>query len=365
VKRKPLVVLLEVALVVAVALGTAAFAASDKEVTLSVDGEAVTVRTYAADVAALLDEQDVRLGERDVVAPSLGTVLAHDQLVTVRHARPLDVVIDGEPVQVWTTETVVGDALQQLGVRVQSAELTVSRSDRIPREGLSMAVGLPDTVTVTYDDRRTTLVTTAATVRLALAEVGVELGPRDLVDRSLTRRIDGDLDVTVIRVETRQVRKAFAVRHGITRRADPTMYTGETKVVKPGRDGRAVAVYRVTLHDGAVMRRKEINREVVRQPVDTVVRYGTKARPAFAPVGSVASLNWGALAQCESGGNPRAVNSAGYYGLYQFALSTWASVGGTGNPIDASPSEQTYRAQVLYQRSGAGPWPVCGRLLFT
>jgi len=34
-------------------------------------------------------------------------------------------------------------------------------------------------------------------------------------------------------------------------------------------------------------------------------------------------------------------------------------------PSDASPSEQTYRAQILYKRSGAGQWPVCGHFLFS
>ena len=68
-----------------------------------------------------------------------------------------------------------------------------------------------------------------------------------------------------------------------------------------------------------------------------------------------------AIAQCESGGNPRAVNSAGYYGKFQFSIPTWQSVGGSGNPIDASEAEQDYRAAVLYRRSGPGQWPVCGR----
>jgi hypothetical protein len=45
--------------------------------------------------------------------------------------------------------------------------------------------------------------------------------------------------------------------------------------------------------------------------------------------------------------------------------STWHSVGGSGLPIDASASEQTYRAQLLYKRSGAGQWPVCGSRLFS
>ncbi|MDH5278451.1 MAG: transglycosylase family protein, partial [Actinomycetota bacterium] len=108
-----------------------------------------------------------------------------------------------------------------------------------------------------------------------------------------------------------------------------------------------------------------VERSVLRRPVSRLVEYGTKARVYAAPGTPVGDLNWYALAQCESGGNPRAVNPAGYYGLYQFSLGTWAGVGGSGNPIDASPAEQLYRAQLLYASRGAQPWPVCGPLLFT
>jgi hypothetical protein len=81
---------------------------------------------------------------------------------------------------------------------------------------------------------------------------------------------------------------------------------------------------------------------------------------------SADNLNWAALADCESSGNPRAIGGGGAYrGLYQFMMSTWHSVGGVGDPINASAGEQTYRAQLLYRRSGAGQWPRCGRRLFT
>jgi peptidoglycan hydrolase-like protein with peptidoglycan-binding domain len=94
---------------------------------------------------------------------------------------------------------------------------------------------------------------------------------------------------------------------------------------------------------------------------------GTSARRAPAPSRSgdrASTLNWRALARCESSGNPRAVNPAGYYGLYQFSPATWRSVGGSGLPSRASAAEQTKRAQILFRRSGSGPWPVCGRHLF-
>jgi len=68
-----------------------------------------------------------------------------------------------------------------------------------------------------------------------------------------------------------------------------------------------------------------------------------------------------AIAQCESGGDPRAIGGGGMYrGKYQFSYATWAGVGGTGDPAAASEAEQDRRAAMLYERSGPGQWPVCG-----
>jgi acyl-CoA synthetase (NDP forming) len=67
-----------------------------------------------------------------------------------------------------------------------------------------------------------------------------------------------------------------------------------------------------------------------------------------------------AIAACESGGDPTANTGNGFYGKYQFTASTWASVGGTGNPAAASEAEQDQRAAMLYAQQGASPWPVCG-----
>lgn len=67
------------------------------------------------------------------------------------------------------------------------------------------------------------------------------------------------------------------------------------------------------------------------------------------------------VAWCESSNNTRAISPNGLYrGLFQFDLQTWASVGGTGDPIDASRGEQELRAVLLLKQRGTSPWPVCG-----
>ena len=77
---------------------------------------------------------------------------------------------------------------------------------------------------------------------------------------------------------------------------------------------------------------------------------------------STASPVLQAIAACESGGNPQAVGGGGTFrGKYQFTYSTWASVGGTGDPAAAPVAEQDRRAAMLYARTGPASWPVCGR----
>ena len=354
----------QVVLVGVLAMGTLAFARGDKQVALTVDGVASRVSSRADTVGQLLSERGVSLGVRDQVTPAPGTQLVDGEQVHVLHSRLVKAVIDGRHVQVWTTALTVDQAVQALGVHVFGAAVSLPPTAAVPVSGLTLDIQLPDRITIKHDYRRTVLTTTARTVGQALAQAGVDLGPRDLMNEQRDAPLVDGTVITVTRVGVGKVRVEYAVKHPVIRRNDSSLYTGEQRVVRAGRDGQGVAMYRVVRHDGVVVHRTLICRSVVRPPRAAIVRVGTKTRPT-PTVSSADGLNWAALAQCESGGNPQAVNPAGYYGLYQFSLGTWASVGGSGNPVDASADEQTYRAQMLFQRSGASPWPVCGPLLFS
>jgi LysM repeat protein len=90
-------------------------------------------------------------------------------------------------------------------------------------------------------------------------------------------------------------------------------------------------------------------------PVATSTAPRRTATPANYTAGAG---GWAAgVRQRESGGNYATNTGNGYYGAYQFSLGTWAGVGGTGLPSNASPAEQDMRAQMLYNQRGCSPWP--------
>ena len=203
----------------------------------------------------------------------------------------------------------------------------------------------------------------ALTVADALAQLKLKVDDDDIVKPKLSAALnDGDkIVVTKMRTETRKV-NGEKVAHGTVERKDGELYEGEKQVVKPGRDGKRDVVYRLIYRNGDLAERSVVKAEVKREPVDEIVKVGTKKREVatnFAAGNSV----WDQLAKCESGGNWAINTGNGYYGGLQFSASTWASVGGSGLPHQHSREEQIKRGKILQQRAGWGQWPQCSSRL--
>jgi resuscitation-promoting factor RpfA len=76
------------------------------------------------------------------------------------------------------------------------------------------------------------------------------------------------------------------------------------------------------------------------------------------------SVNWDAIAACESGGNWSINTGNGYSGGLQFSAGTWRAYGGGAyapTAGQASRSAQIAVAEKVLAGQGIGAWPVCGK----
>ncbi len=152
--------------------------------------------------------------------------------------------------------------------------------------------------------------------------------------------------------------------------ADSSLLVGHTSVRQSGHPGVTRLVYVSTVRGKKLLSIKLVRKTVVTKVRNLIIHVGTRHvyryhSPSHFPAvpAAVAALNWHRLAMCEAGGRIHAVTRGLYFGEYQFLVSTWLSFGGRGLPTDASGAEQTYRAELLYERSGSSPWPYCSRYL--
>lgn len=344
--------------------GTLAFFLAQKAVTVTVDGQSRSVGTYADTVGEMLEEEGLVPAAHDVVLPAPHQTVSDGDTVILNRARQLDLTVDGVSREVYVTALSVDEALEQLGYRADGLVLSASRSDRLPLDGMELTITTPKNITLVADGQERVVTTTAATAGDLLAEQGIALSETDRTSLYPEQALLDRMRLQVFRVQVSEVPVTSAIPFERVETPDPNAFEGDETVTSPGVPGEQVTTYRVTVTDGVQTGKEELSSEVIREPVAEQVTVGTKARPANSPTAD--GLNWAALAACESGGRPNAVSASGAYrGMYQFSQSTWNSVGGVGDPAAASADEQTYRAQLLYQRSGAGQWPHCGPRLFS
>lgn len=366
-KSKRALAIMVSAVVMALVATTAGYAAMNKTVTLSVDGEANQLSTLGTTVADVLDSEGIALGEHDVVAPGLDSTLNEGTRIAVRYGRPLQVSVDGKDKTYWVTATDVDTALDQLGLRFAGAELSASRGSSISRDGLDLDIVTPKNVTVKIgDQKQSKQQIPALTVVEALADLGVKVDKDDRVKPSRGATLEnGDrIVVTRVRVVTRKVTEA--IDFDTIEKSDSRMFVDQTRTLRLGQEGSRDVVYKITFENGKVVSRSSVSSTRSLEPVDAKVRVGTKERPVPARTTNFESGNsvWDELAQCESGGNWATNTGNGYYGGLQFNISTWQAYGGSGSPDQASRETQIAIAtKVRDANGGYGSWPACSQAM--
>jgi len=333
------------------------------EMTLTLDGKAVQVRSTGDTVRDVLADQSIQVTDHDVVAPSLDSAVRDGSRIAVKFGRPLEVSVDGKESRHWVTATDVASALDQIGMRLSGADLSVSRGAGISRNGMSLKVITPKRLTFAVAGHKAVKDrVTALTVAQALRERHVKVDKDDVVAPALGKRVQsGDrITVTKVRVVTKRVTHEV-LGYGTQRVSDDSMTAGDERTVRPGRSGSRDVTYKIRFVNGKLVGRKVVSVRDLVQPVDAIVHVGTKPEVVAFAGGSTV---WDALAGCESGGNWATNTGNGYYGGLQFNIGTWQSYGGSGLPSQNSRETQIAIATKVRDASGGyGAWPACAASL--
>jgi uncharacterized protein YabE (DUF348 family) len=313
--------------------GTLAWARTDKSVLVRVDGQDRTVHTSAATVQGVLSAAHLSVGQHDLLAPSLDSKVHNGSEIVLRRGHLLRLTVNGQNEMVWVNATSVAEAMAQLGFS-GSSYVSVSRSERLDAGTTNLMISSPKRFTVQVNGKLEGFVSPGPTVRDALRDAHVVLGPHDRVIP------DGALrDGETIRIE----RVVYTTTHGTVTvafktvtRPDPQSYTGTNTVLQPGQNGSNAVTYRNVYVDGKLAGKVVISSKQISAPVPEIDKVGTLMVPDFVSAtadgspqriaaGMVASRGWGSdqfsclvsLWNKESGWRTDAANPSGAYGIPQ------------------------------------------------
>lgn len=247
--------------------------ATEFRVLLSVDGRRETVVTRATTVEGLLNSRDVEVSSHDHVKPGRSSGLRDGMEVQVVRARPIQIDLNGNVNTVWSTKTTVSDVMEELDLEADLVK--PSRSTRL-RSGATLVLRDTHGVTVIHDGRTDSVVTTAGTVRQLLEHMKVSVGPVDEVTPGLDTAPVAASTVRITRVVTEQITQDSTIPFPTQKRNDSTLRAGTSTTTQQGRSGLQRTTYEVVRHDGAVVSRRAIAVQIVREAVPRIVTVGTR-----------------------------------------------------------------------------------------
>ena len=367
----------------ALVLGTVGFVANNKSIEVVVDGESQNVRTFGGKVEDALRAGDINVGKHDKVTPAIDSDIANGDTVHVLTAHEVNYTVDGEEKTVMTTARTVDELVDELKLE-DGSDINLDGDVQLA-SAETLTVLTPKEVKLDLAGKKSTLTTTALDVDAVLEEKGVKVGKDDEVKPARNTVVSEGITITYNKIEKKKETKTEKIAFETKRENDSSLPKGQTKTVKAGKSGERKVVTETVLRNGKKVSSKKVSDEVTREPVDALVKVGTKKAEtksasssssssssssgskskAKAPTGNI-SATWKALAQGESGGNWSINTGNGYYGGLQFSASSWRAAGGTKYaplPHQATPAEQIATAEKLRANGGWGHWPACSARL--
>ena len=209
------------------------------------------------------------------------------------------------------------------------------------------------------------------TVGDLLAENDIELGQDDKINFSASTQLELNMEISIIRVAKTTLIQTESIPFTTTKRNDPNLDQGKTKVEQAGKTGKKNLFYLVTREDGVEVSRVLQKTEVAEEPVTEKLIIGTKpvitVRCKFNDIVAEAAakylVNPNALCTLmmkESNGNTGSISGGGHLGLFQYTSGFWADASAKAG--FAGASWQDARAQIFttawaISHGQRGRWP--------
>lgn len=225
-KRTRVILLSLSILVICTVTVAAAYQSLIRNVTV-IDNNATRNYSTSADlVGDFFTEQNIHLGEYDEVSIALNSNIKDNDIITIKRAIPVDIVIDGLKTNVMTCKN---------------------------------------------------------TVEQVLDEKHVVLGEKDKINYFLVNNISANMSIEIQTYQELTITESESIPFTTEKRETEDLQVGEERVIQTGSDGQKVNTYKVIYIGGKETERKLDSETVKKEPVNTIIEVGVAKKPEPIP----------------------------------------------------------------------------------
>lgn len=185
---------------------------------------------------------------------------------------------NGKPIAIKTMGTDVNQALDQMGIKVESTDyISEKLNNRLAaNETNTVYIKRAVPVYVKVDGKSQNIKSYRSSVSEIIKDQGIVLGPLDKLNGvSLRDPVEEGMTIQVIRIKEEIVTEQEQIPFNVVEKPNKTMNEGTNKTVVEGENGIREKYFKITYEDGKPVNRNYVNEKVVKNPVDNVVEYGT------------------------------------------------------------------------------------------
>ncbi len=220
----------------------------------------------------------ININNKAIKAAVLATMLSAGAVSVGYSVMKKDVtlVVNGKESQVSTFENNVKELLSQEEIKYDNNDKISLPLNKEIKDGDKVVVTYRDEITLTIAGKSKEVLTTKSKVEEILAEQKVKYDNDDIIKPALGQEVTEGDKLEVIEVETETLKENKEIPFDTKTEDDKTLAKGKTKVKVEGKVGSRELVYSATYHNGKLIEKSLVEEKVVTEPVDKIVRKGTK-----------------------------------------------------------------------------------------
>lgn len=252
------------------------FDATKVKVVLADDGEVQTIKAHMSTVADLLETADITVDEHDYLSHDEEAMLTDGMKVQYKPAEKIELTVDGETEEHYTTATTVEEFFESVDFKVTEHDKLSHKQSNAIKENMEIVVDRAFEIKVLDGGEKESFWTTEKSVEQFLQDNEIELTELDKVKPKLNKQIDKDTEVTITRIEIIEAEVEEKIAYKTEEKSDSSLEKGKEKVKQEGKDGLAMVTYEITKENGKEVDREVLKEEEVKAPVNKIVKVGTK-----------------------------------------------------------------------------------------